>query len=166
MKKILLLFSAVGMLTLTGCNNDDNGDGDTYSEVFDLVDVDFTPDENGRYSALVPLDPMIYDSDVVLVYREVVDNGFIVWQQIPRTVFLDNGEEVDYDFNFTTEDVLLYMGSTYDLSETPQFTQNQVFRIVLVPGYFANTIDTNDYDAVMNALEEKNGGPITIERIN
>jgi hypothetical protein len=166
MKKILILLSTVGLLSLTGCNtNDDDFDNDTFSEVFELNDVDFTPDNNGRYSVLVPLDPVIYDSDVILVYRSVVDDGFVVWQPIPRTLYLDNGDEVDYDFNFTTDDLLLYMGSTYDLAATPQFTQNQVFRIVIVPGYFSSTVDTNNYDAVMSALSEKAGKQVEVQSI-
>ena len=164
MKKIFLLLSAIGTLSFTSCGSDDVGP-DTYSEVFDVVDVDFAPEAGtGRYSAFIELNPIIYSTDVILVYRETVDDGFVVWQPIPRTLYLDNGDEVDYDFNFTQEDVLLYMGSTYDLAETPQFTQNQVFRIVIVPGWMAQTLDTNDYDAVMSAMEQQNG-PIQIETL-
>jgi hypothetical protein len=45
------------------------------------------------------------------------------------------------------------------------FSLNQVFRIAIVPGYFSSTVDTSDYNAVMSALSEKNGG-VTIESIN
>ncbi|HYD91855.1 MAG TPA: hypothetical protein VEA37_10260 [Flavobacterium sp.] len=166
MKKIFLLLSAISTLAVTSCGNDDDYvDYDTYPEVFDVTDVDFVPEaETGRYAAYVPLEPAIFSSDVVLVYRETVDDGTVVWQPIPRTLYLDNGEEVDYDFNFTQNDVLLFMGSTYDLAETPQFTQNQVFRIVLVPGWVAQSLDTNDYNAVMSAMEEQNG-PVQIETL-
>lgn len=162
MKKIFLLLSIVSVFGLTACSNDDdNVDHDTFPEVFDTKPINFTPDVNGRYSALVPLQPNILSSDVVLVYRRANDDGFNVWQPIPRTIFLPNGTnpdlEIDYDFNFTTTDVLLYMGATFNLNTAPLYTQNQVFRIVLVPGFIAKNLDTNNYDAVMSALEKENG---------
>ena len=76
---------------------------------------------------------------MVLVYRETVDEGTVVWQPIPRTLYLGGGDEVDYDFNFTQTDVLLLMDATFDLALAPEFTQNQVFRIVLVPGWVAQS---------------------------
>lgn len=162
MKKIFLLLSIVSIFGLTACSSDDdnNVDHDTFPEVFDTKPINFTPDVNGRYSALVPLQPNILSSDVVLVYRRANDDGFNVWQPIPRTIFLPNGTnpdlEIDYDFNFTTTDVLLYMGATFNLNTAPLYTQNQVFRIVLVPGFIAKNLDTNNYDAVMSALEKEN----------
>jgi hypothetical protein len=76
---------------------------------------------------------------------------------IPRTLFLTGafaGEELDYDFDFSAVDFTIYAGGTYDLSETPQFIQNQTFRIVIIPGYFSkNTdLDLNDYNSVIKAF--------------
>lgn len=162
MKKIFLLLSIVSVFGLTACSNDDDYvDHDTFPEVFDTQLINFIPSGPNRYSVVVPLQPNILNSDVVLVYRRTNDDGFTVWQPIPRTIFLPNGTnpdlEVDYDFNFTTTDVLLYMTGTVDLATVPQLTQNQVFRIVLVPGFIAKNLDTNNYDAVMSALNKENG---------
>jgi hypothetical protein len=166
MKKILLLFAALGSLTLSSCTDDDRPDNDTIAEVFELTDIDFAPDGSGRYTVLYPLQPTIFDSDVVLVYRIVNDEGFLVKQPIPRTLYLDGGDEIDYDFNFTSEDILFIMDANFDLADAPAYTQNQSFRVAIVPGYFSSTVDVNDYDAVMAALKNKNGGKeITIQTI-
>ena len=74
-----------------------------------------------------------------------------IWQQIPRTVFTTQGE-LDYDFDFSQEDFTIYAGGNYDLELTPEYLDNQTFRIVIVPGSFSKSIDTNNYSAVMKAL--------------
>ncbi len=158
MKKIFLLLATVGTLALTGCRNDDDRiDNDTISEVIDLsnVNLGFDP-STGRYSIVYPLNPAIFASDVILVYRRTNDDGFWVWEPIPTTLYLSSGDEVDYRFNFDVESVLIYADATFNLSSTPQFIQNQTFRVVIVPGYFAETIDTTDYDSVINSLREGN----------
>lgn len=155
MKKILLLFAAVGMFSLSSCSSDDdNVDNDTISEVFQ-VNVNFLAPS---YSIVQPLNPVIYSSDVVLVYRQIgLSGNKPIWQSVPHTLYLDEGE-LDYVFDFTESDINIYLQSTYDLALTPELTQNQTFRIVIVPGYFSSTVNVNDYDAVMNALSQERGG--------
>jgi hypothetical protein len=48
----------------------------------------------------------------------------------------------------------IYAG-TYDLSATPQYIDNQTFRIVIVPGSFSAAINKNSYADVMAALNMK-----------
>ena len=76
-----------------------------------------------------------------------------IWQLIPRTLFLNEGE-LDYDFDFSKVDFTIYAGGTYNLALTPQFIQNQTFRIVIIPGYFSKNAGLNyeDYDSVIKAL--------------
>lgn len=160
MKKILLLLSAVGTLTFASCNNDDDVyiDNDTIGETVQLNNVNLTFDNNtGRYQLLYPLNPAIYDSDAVLVYRFVNDDGFTVKQLIPRTLYLGGPDEVDYDFNYTSNDVLIFADATFDLGTAPEFINNQTFQIIIVPSNFATTVDVSDYDAVMSALHSGNG---------
>ncbi|AXG75091.1 hypothetical protein DVK85_12970 [Flavobacterium arcticum] len=155
MRKIFLLLSVVGTLAFTSCDNDDDiyVDTDTIGETIQLNSVNLTFDNaTGRYQLLYPLDPVIYDSDAVLVYRFVNDDGFIAKQLIPRTLYIGGPDEVDYDFNYTSQDVLIYADANFDLSTAPEFIYNQTFQIIILPSDFSSNIDVNDYDAVMSAL--------------
>lgn len=167
MKKIFLFLAVASTAFFTSCVSDDDAttyvDNDTYAESFEIT-RNFTAG-NG-YSNFVVLDPPIFASDVVLVYRRTVVDGFSVWQQIPRTVYPVSGGEVDYDFNFDTEGVEIFMTQEgADLSALPQYTLDQTFKIVLIPAFVAQNVDTNDFDAVMSALEDyKNSGVPVIEQ--
>lgn len=90
-----------------------------------------------------------------------IDANTPIWQQIPRTLYLPQGE-LDYDFDFSKEDFTIYAGGTYDLATTPSYITNETFRIVIVPGYFSNKmahkVDLSDYNAVVKAfnIDDKN----------
>jgi isocitrate/isopropylmalate dehydrogenase len=55
----------------------------------------------------------------------------------------------------SVEDFTIYAGGTDDLSATPQYIDNQTFRIVIVPGSFSAAINKNSYADVMAALNMK-----------
>jgi len=161
MRKITLLFAFISMITLQSCTvneNNDTVDNDTISEVFELRNVNFGHDGGNNYSIYQTLNPQIYASDVILIYRMsgIIDSSTPIWQQIPRTLYLDEGE-LDYDFDFSKEDFTIYAGGTYDLTLTPSYITNETFRIVIVPGYLSNKmasskIDFSDYNAVIKAF--------------
>jgi hypothetical protein len=158
MKKLTLILAFIGMITLQSCSNNDDIDNDTLSEVFELRNINFGFDANNGYTIYQSLTPQIFASDVILIYRlsGTIDSNTPIWQQIPRTLFLPQGE-LDYDFDFSKEDFTIYAGGTYDLSQTPSYLNNQTFRIVIVPGYFSNKaaakkLDYSDYNAVIRAL--------------
>ena len=165
MKKIFLLLAFAGTAAFTSCTSDDDGrvynDNDTISEVIQTPPLTFNA--AGEFSKVVEFNGPTYDSDVVLVYRLTTEDNLNVWQQIPRTIFLDNDGEVDYDFNFTEQDVRIFMQSNEfaDLNTLPGLTNNQVFRVVRVPGYFVNGVDVNNYDAVMSAVQA-NGNEVPV----
>jgi len=152
------MLAFVSFFTYSCDNNDDEVqyvDNDTYSGVLELTrsfqynsaeQVHFINQQISQFGML--------DSDVALVYRlKAVSGGNDVWEQIPKTIYLSNGEEVDYDFDFTKNDVQIYVNGTYDVTTTPAFYNNQTFRIVLVPaGYLKGTsapVDYSDYNAVI-----------------
>lgn len=169
MKKVTLILALIGMITLQSCVKeevivDDNFDNDTISEVFELKNVNFSfNNSTGGYFIYRELNPQIYASDVILIYRltDLINSNTPVWQLIPRTVFFDNGDELDYDFDFSKEDFTIYADGTYNLSNTPEFINNQTFRIVIVPGYFSKTtnfIDYSNYEEVIKyfGIDDKN----------
>lgn len=159
MKKILLLCSLIGMLVLQGCEGPAGPVGppgapgtNIESEVFEVT-RDFNTQND--FSSLVTLNPPIYESDVVLVYLLWdVDGNTPIWRLMPQTVQLTEGD-LQYNFDFTRFDVNLFLSSAdFDLTILgAQWTQDQTFRIVIVPGYFSNkkAVDFSNYDAVIKA---------------
>jgi len=167
MKKIITLLAVVGMFSMQSCTTttDTNYvDNDTIAEVFELKNINFAYNPTDGYTIYQKFTPNIYASDVVLIYRlsGTIDSNTPVWQLIPRTLFLNQGE-LDYDFDFSKEDFTIYAGGNYDLSLTPQYLNNQTFRIVIVPGSFSTSFDTSNYAAVISAL---NINESQIQKIN
>lgn len=156
MKKLTLILAVIGMITLGSCStSNDDVDNDTISEVYELRNVNFGYDPVDGYSIYEALTPQIYPADVILMYRlsGTINSSTPIWQAIPRTLYLTQGE-LDYDFDFSQQDFTIYAGGTYDLSLTPNYLNNQTFRLVIVPGYASNktSVDFNDYNAVIKAF--------------
>jgi len=168
MRKITLLFVFIGMITLQGCTVneiEDNVDNDTISEVFEVT-RSFNSGNN--FSTFVDLGTPIFASDMILVYHlyDVV-GGEDVWRLMPQTYYLNDGGEVDYNFDFTRNDVSIFLGANFPLINlSSAWTQNQTFRIVIIPGFFSNRsavqVDFNDYNAVIQAYGIN---PTSIKRI-
>jgi len=169
MKKIITLLAVIGMFSLQGCTGPEGpqgipGEDGLIAEVFELKNVNFTYDATDGYLIYQKFTPNIYASDVVLIYRlsGTINSSSPIWQPIPRTLFLTQGE-LDYDFDFSKEDFTIYAGGTYNLSLTPQYLNNQTFRIVIVPGSFSASVNTSSYAEVMKAL---NVNESQIQKIN
>lgn len=163
MRKITLLIAFIGMITLQGCSGPQGtqgpqgvaGQDGLLSEVFELQNVSFGFDTTNGYNIYRTLNPNIYASDNLLVYRltGTINSTTPIWQLIPRTLYLSQGQ-LDYDYDFSKVDFTIYAGGNYDISTTPAYLTNQTFRIVILPGYFSNKkkqVDTSDYNAVIRA---------------
>ncbi|MCP2026165.1 hypothetical protein L1276_001305 [Flavobacterium sp. HSC-32F16] len=160
MKKILTLFAVVGLIAFTSCEGPEGPPGrdgvNVVGEVFELKNISFGYNVEDGYNIYEELTPTIVESDVILIYRltGTINSNTPIWQQIPRTLYTSRGE-LDYDFDFSKQDFTIYAGGNYDLSLTPEFLNNQTFRIVIVPGDFSTTSksvnkpDYSDYDAVI-----------------
>ena len=158
MKRIILLLAISTTFLFQGCTTNEEIKADLLAEVFE-VRASFTAANN--YSRLITLNPPIYKSDMVLVYRLFdVINGQSVWRQLPQAVYIAQGE-LDYNFDFTRNDINLFLESDFDLATLgATWSQNQIFRVVIIPGYFSNknnkAVDFNDYNAVVKAFNIKN----------
>lgn len=157
MKKILTLFFLVGLIVFTSCEGPEGPPGEPgpYAEVYEVSNVNFTA--NNDYNPIIPLNPAIFDSDMVVLYRLAgVDNGRDVWKMTPELYYFADGTfNFGYNFNFTKSDVSVYLDGNDLGSVQSTFRLNQIFRIVIIPGYLTGTgksinkPDFSDYDAVI-----------------
>lgn len=151
MKKIIVVLVVLGMFVFQGCTGPEGPKGYTVeAEVFEVT-TSFSSANN--FSKLIPLNPPILSSDMILVYRLFdVANGEDVWRLMPQTVYLTEGE-LDYNYDFTKKDINLFLDANFDLNVlSADWTKDQVFRVVIVPGYFANSgnrMDFSDYKTVV-----------------
>lgn len=127
------------------------GEDGLLAEVFE-VNANFNSGNN--YSAFYELNPPIFDSDMLMVY--ILWNFFEdepIWRPLPLNQFLPEGI-LQYDYNFTRNDFEIYMDGNIPLSGVgSEFTMNQVFRIVIIPGFLLEDInDINDYEEVKKVL--------------
>jgi hypothetical protein len=147
MKHLFLFLALSSSIFFLSCEGDPGPPGEPgvniLGQVFEVT-VDFTPGNN--FSTLVnfPSNVEVFESDVVLVYllEDVIpgNNGSIdVWSQLPQTFFVDQGTLV-YNFDHTFLDVQLFLDGNFDLSTLGSaFTNDQTFRIAVVPAEFANS---------------------------
>lgn len=146
MKKLfpfLLLF--ITSFILFNCKEDDEVQVQVdYPAVYDLRNVNFSYNATDGWTYGQSFTKPLLDQDYVVIFRQTGTSGNApVWQQIPRTLYLDQGE-LDYDFDFSKNDFMIYAGGTYDLSTTPQYLNNQTFRVVLVPAVYGKNATSED----------------------
>ena len=161
MKKIALLLAITLPILFSNCTSEPGPPGPqgpqgntVEAEVFELKNINFGFNAADGYNIYQTLNPQLLPSDVILIYRlsGLINSTTPIWQQIPRTLFLPEGE-LDYDFDFSKQDFTIYAGGTYNLAITPSYINNQTFRIVIIPGYFsgksANSVDLSNYEQVI-----------------
>ncbi len=124
--------------------------GIEYATIYE-IEGDFTSGNNYSFDYVFP-NGGIYESDIVLVYIlwEVAD-GMDVWRLCPQTVVLDDGV-IQYNFDYTYQDVVVFLDFTVpESSLLPAETNNQIFRIAVVPADFAalKSVDVNDINTIL-----------------
>lgn len=155
MKRFIpLLLVAIFSITTYSCKNDDDVPMTEYPQVYDLTNVNFELIDDVYTVARTINNPM-YDSDVMLIYRQdgTTTNGSPIWRPLPITLYFDGGDELDYVYDFSAYDFQIYAGSNFPIDGSP-YIRNQTFRVVLVPAAFGNKnadnqVDYNDYESVI-----------------
>jgi len=94
------------------------------------------------------------EDDLVIVYlQNGVDeqnNNLPLWDALPRTFFL-NDEPIVYNFNYSPGgiEILIDAGNGFDKTSIPaDFTDNQLFRIAVLPGQFSRSGKTLDIESL------------------
>lgn len=152
----ILLMAIFGFLAVSCTDRNDEvlvDDNDTYPMMRDI-----TGTFNSGNSYTISQGINIASTDVVLVYRNINSgsSGTAVWQLLPKTEYLSNGRELDYNFLFDTANIEIYTEANFDqatftAAEATQYLNNQRFRIVLVPASQGKNADVNysDYNSVI-----------------
>ncbi len=153
MKHLILFLAATSTLLFSSCKGDTGPPGadgvNILGQVFEVT-VDFTPGNDYSNLITIPSNIEVYESDAILVYllEDVVSDGaggsLDVWSQLPQTFFVDQGT-LTYNFDHTFLDVRLFLDANFNLDLLGSvFTNDQTFRIVVVPAEFANARMTMD----------------------
>lgn len=154
MKKIILFAAVIGMITLQSCQGPEGIPGrDGVTVEAEVFEVNRTFSLQNNFSSFIDLNPAILPADKVLVYRlTAVDNGQDVWRMMPQYYFFPDGTlDFSYNFDFTRFNILLFMEG-FDLQQLgPEWRINQIFRIVIIPGYGSNfrTMNFENYENTM-----------------
>lgn len=158
MKKIFVLFTIA--FAFIACEGDrgpvgppgppGSGGDSEIGHVYD-IEVNFNPQNNYSAVSEFPLSVEVFETDVVLVYlleSQISDpTGPVdVWSPLPQTFYLDFGDQVSYNFNHTFFDVNIFLDGNINLDALgPEFTSNQIFRVVILPATEANSLRTDTY---------------------
>lgn len=161
MKRLLPLFT-VFALVFTSCEGPqgppgfdglDGLDGEIIaSSAFEIV-IDFNTVNDFEYIEAYGFN--VLPSDVTLVYiLWDTQNGQDIWRLMPQTVYFGDDTNLVYNFDFTQDDVRFFLDGTTDFSTLDDvWTQDQVFRVVVVPADNVDGIDVSDINAVMNLID-------------
>ena len=117
------------------------------------AEVDFNPGND--YSAVIeiPNSIEVFDTDVVMAYiLTAVEGGTDIWEPLPQTLFFGN-DILLYGYDYTFADVRFFLDGTVNFGGLdPLFTDGIIFRVAVIPADFAQSIDLNKMEDVMQAL--------------
>ncbi|MFP4845892.1 hypothetical protein [Winogradskyella sp. PE311] len=121
---------------------------------FEIENVSFNPSANfdNDYRVREFYGFEVLPTDVTLVYIlwETLDNGTEIWRQVPQTVIFNDGNDLVYNFDFTQTYVDFFLeGSDLDNLD-PIWTQNQTYRVVIIP---SNNVGRVDFSSLENVME-------------
>lgn len=141
------------------------GEAGIQGQVFEVDGVDFlyNATDNLHETIITFSDYTSFEvikEDAILVYRYdgsvEFDDGTIAdaWGLIPQNFFVAEGT-LQYVSSHTLFDVQILIDGNFDLTNiSTDFTQGQIFRVVIVPSEFAanGKLDKSNIETVMNAM--------------
>ena len=161
---VLIVFTAcegpVGPPGIPGPPGQDGLDGINLLGQVVEIEGTFSPDNDYSLFYEFPQTIEVFESDVVLVYilwgqtEDSFGEPVDIWRLLPQTRLLDQGI-LQYNFDHTFLDVFIFLESDFDLGTLlPGDTDNQVFRIAVLPADFAegSKLNRGDINAVMSVL--------------
>ena len=145
MKRILSIISLFAIFLMScegpqGLDGRDGQDGAIIASSAFEIEIDL--DQSNDYQYIEAYGFQVLPTDVTLVYVlwETL-NGQDIWRPMPQTVQFNDGTLV-YNYDFTQTDVRFFLEGTTDFSLLDNsYTQNQVFRVVVVPADNVGRID-------------------------
>lgn len=168
MKKIFLFLAATGIIAFSSCEGPEGPRGpvgyNVEAVVYEITDVDFLP---GTYSIVYEFPQLALQSDHVLAYRwtGTTPAGDDIWELLPQHYFFPDGtRDFSYNFDHSLADVQVWIEGNDLETLSSDFTQNQILRFVVIPGYMGNKASyKNDYKSVSKMLNLKEANVITEE---
>jgi len=114
------------------------------------IEVDFTAG-NG-YRILEDYGFEVFPFDVTLVYiLWEQDNGTDIWRLLPQVLEFPEGQ-LQYNYDFTQTDVSIFLDGTINFNILgSEWTQDQVFRVVVIPADNVGLVNINNLEEVMKA---------------
>ena len=165
MKKLTsILLIAAAALILGACEGPVGPVGppgeDGYNFLGSVFEIqgDFTRSNNYTLYKEFPNNIEVYESDVVLAYIlwETTD-GLDVWRLMPQSVFIRNNDlygEIVYNFDYTYADIQIFLEFTIPEDELlPSETNNQIFRIAILPADFVAKNDVSTFSSLIQSPE-------------
>lgn len=157
MKKILsILVAGTFGLMLSSCSRSDDRtvvkNQTNVSASAMVYEATGSFSEANQYTLIYDFPRRLNYTDNVLVYKKkMIEDGLVVWEPIPKTLYIENGKfELDYGFDFTVSDVKIFARGNYDISTKPQYLQDQTFRMVVVPSLAGKVkINYDNYEEVI-----------------
>lgn len=147
-----------------GLNGEDGAPG-IQAQIFEVDGVDlFYVDADNVWETSLDFNEYttfeVLKEDAIFVYRFDGTVGFTdgqeeeAWGLIPQNFFLNEGI-IQYVSSHTVRDVAILIDGNFDLINlNPDLTDNQLFRVVIVPGVGAPTgkMDTSSMKSLMASL--------------
>ena len=161
MKKLIPLLLIISVL-FAGCKGDDGAPGaDGVNVVGTTIEIPKVNFNTGNSFAITwkftdVTKVKVLESDAVFVYVlwDVTTGGGPIWRLVPQSILASRG--VRYNFDYTPLDFRILIekeDDTFNLASlSNDWTQNQTFRIVVIPSDFtarkSAEVDFSDYEAV------------------